>query len=447
MIASLVLLGVILGQGLSTGAVREPPLVEAAKLSRADRVAELVAAGADVNAADWRGYTPLMWAAAAGSLDAVQRLLDGGAAVERRATDGSTALLLAAANGFTGIVRLLLPRGANVAAVQDGNTARALAAARGHVETAALLEDAERLAARLQQAAADGHGVLARQLLSLGAPYNTPDARGVTPLMSAARNGDLGMLQFLLSRGADAAARDADGLTAIDWAMRSPATGKYVAAFLRDRGAAAAAAKPAAAAAVAPGVKDSLKAAAGLLERVPPATGEIRAAHRRAAAALSELQTLSRAWPAESPADYRVNLARDVRLLQDALAQGHAAAIGETLQALADDLEIKLEHCRSSGGKLGGSVVVRVRTLQAGQETRSWQIFYLPKVLELAENAAPDLFPLLSSPTEEPLVPGRYIFWARHPESARLSERAVVKVGEGRKELALDLPVPGDQRP
>jgi hypothetical protein len=32
--------------------------------------------------------------------------------------------------------------------------------------------------------------------------------------------------------------------------------------------------------------------------------------------------------------------------------------------------------------------------------------------------------------------------WVRDPATARLGERTVVKVGEGKKELLLDLPVP-----
>jgi hypothetical protein len=39
-------------------------------------------------------------------------------------------------------------------------------------------------------------------------------------------------------------------------------------------------------------------------------------------------------------------------------------------------------------------------------------------------------------------VPGRYVMWVRDPATSRLGERTVVKVGEGKKELILDLPVP-----
>ena len=66
----------------------------------------------------------------------------------------------------------------------------------------------------------------------------------------------------------------------------------------------------------------------------------------------------------------------------------------------------------------------------------------MPRVFEAAANASPDLFPQLSSPTEETLVPGRYVMWVRDPMTARLGERTVVKVGEGKKDLILDLPVP-----
>ena len=85
---------------------------------------------------------------------------------------------------------------------------------------------------------------------------------------------------------------------------------------------------------------------------------------------------------------------------------------------------------------------MRVRTLQGGAESKSWQVFYMPRVFEASTSASPDLFPQLSSPTEESLVPGRYVMWVRDPATARLGERTVVKVGEGRKELLLDLPVP-----
>jgi len=197
-----------------------------------------------------------------------------------------------------------------------------------------------------------------------------------------------------------------------------------------------------AAAAESPQVKTSLDALAALLARVPPASGPLRTAQRRATAALRQFQALSTKWPADSPGDYRDNLAGDVRALEAALGAGDVEMLAATTGSVADDLEVKLEHCNRSGGKLGGSVTVRVRTVTGGAEIARWQVFYLPRVFEVAPNASPDLFPQLSSPTEDTLVPGRYVMWARDPVSLRVGERTVVKVGEGRKELVLDLPVP-----
>ena len=436
---------------LLTQAPSRPPvgpdlnLVESAKMGQLARVKELVTRGAPVDAADRRGFTPLMWGAAAGQAEMVRLLLDAGAAVDRRAIDGTSALMAAAANGFTEIVRTLIARGANVALVKNGVSAQQLAAARGHSATAALLSQAETLGTRLIQASNEGHDAAIRQLLVLGAPANFTDERGTTPLMFAARNGDLGILQFLLSRGADASLRDAQGQSVFDWAERSPETGRHIIVFLTDRGLARTA-RPAAAPVASPPVTATLQSLETALARVPPASSAILQAQRRAGGALAQLRTLSANWPAESPEDYRVNLITDLNALEGALRAGEVESLAATVQALAEDLEIKLEHCTRSGGKLGGSVAVRVRTVHGSEEIKSWQVFYMPKVLEAAGNASPDLFPQLSSPTEEALVPGRYVMWVRDPSTSKVGERTVVKIGEGKKELILELPVPADTR-
>ena len=158
--------------------------------------------------------------------------------------------------------------------------------------------------------------------------------------------------------------------------------------------------------------------------------------------ALSELRTLSVNWPADSPEDYRASLEAEGTTLGAAIDRNDAGVLREALAAVADDLEAKLEHCQKSGGRLGGSVLVRVRTVQAGSEASQWQVFYMPKIFEVAPAASPDLFPQLSSPTDDLLVPGRYLMWVRNPATNAVGERTVVKVGEGRKELIVDLPVP-----
>lgn len=442
MLLTVVLLGLLVSQATTPGqAPAAAQLLESARSGDPTRVRELLSLGAAVDAADRRGLTPLMWAAAGGNTEVVRQLLDSGAAVDRRAADGSTALMLASANGFTDIVRALVLKGADVTAAKGAVRARQLALERGHTEVVTLLDQAEALGRRLLQAASEGHDMVVRQVLALGAPMNMTDERGATALMIAARNGDLGILQALLSRGADGSIRDMQGRTVFDWAEPSPATAKFVVAFLMERGVSKDAPR-ASAPPPSPQVRTSLATLATVLGRVPPASAAVQAAQRRANAALSQLQALSAKWPADSPDDYRDNLAGYITALESALKAGNAATLAATVDAVAEDLEVKLEHCTKSGGRLGGSVVVRVRTVQGGAESRSWQVFYMPRVFEAASNATPDLFPQLSSPTEETLVPGRYVMWVRDPATARLGERTVVKVGEGRKELLLDLPVP-----
>jgi ankyrin repeat protein len=441
MVFPLVVFASVLLQLPTAGSARpEADLIGAAKLGDLTRARELVTRGAPVDVTDRRGYTPLMWSSAAGSVDLTRYLLEHGAHPGARAADGATALFLAAANGSTDVVRLLLSRGANPGVAREGQTPRQAAAARGRVETAAALEAAETLGGQLLQAASDGQGTFVRQLLARGAPANITNTAGVSPVMFAARNGDLGMLQFLLSRGADVFARDAQGLTALDWAEKSSSTGKYVVAFLKDRSPAPESRRPVSR--PPPAIPDLLRAIDTMLAKAVPVAGDAREAHRRALSALSELRTLSANWPADSPEDYRDSLEAQATTLGAAIERNDAGVLREALAAVADDLEAKLEHCRKSGGRLGGSVLVRVRTVQAGSEASQWQVFYMPKIFEVAPSASPDLFPQLSSPTDDLLVPGRYLMWVRNPATNAVGERTVVKVGEGRKELIVDLPVP-----
>lgn len=432
----------VIGQGPPAApATLDAALLDAAAHTQVDRARELIARGADVNATDQRGLTPLMWASANGHAALAEDLLRRGARPDARAASGDTALRLAAANGFLDIVRLLLARGADPGARDAAETPGTVAAARGHAEIAALLEQAATLGAALVQAVSEGQNALARQLLARGAPFNARNSDGASALMLAARSGDLGTIQFLLARGADPLLRDKQGSTMFDWAQRSPTTAPYVTAFLHDRGVTPDAPVATSVTAGAPPVKDSLAALERLLAGLRPRSDAVRRAHGRATQAVGQLVALSRSWPDASPEDYRVNLAREVRVLETAVsAEGQTLA--QALQSVADDLETKLEHCRRTGGKLGGSVRVRVRTLQDGQEIRSWRVFYMPKILEVSDTATPDLFPQLSSPTEELLVPGRYVMWARQPGSDTAGARIVVKVGEGRPELLVDLPVP-----
>lgn len=79
-------------------------------------VAQLLAAGADVNARSNIGNTVLIWVAQNGRTATVAQLLAAGADVNARDNSGRTALILAANYGHTAIVAQLLAAGAEIPA-------------------------------------------------------------------------------------------------------------------------------------------------------------------------------------------------------------------------------------------------------------------------------------------------------------------------------------------
>ena len=87
-------------------------------------------------------------------------------------------------------------------------------------------------------------------------------------------------------------------------------------------------------------------------------------------------------------------------------------------------------------------VQLSVHTLRGGEEVRSWQVFYLNRIFEFFKDARPEVFPSFSSPAREGLPPGRYVIWARDPKTRREGPRTEIKVGEGKRELRVDVPVP-----
>lgn len=169
-----------------------------AQLGRADRIAKLVAGGADP---DWRredGVTTLMMAAMTGRLEVMSSLLDCGASIDLQAPDGTTALLAACAYARTtrdiAGIELLLARGANAnLANTEGNDALMLCARHGLVE-----------------------GVIA--LIKAGAKPTQKNRHGTTALMQAARGHLVETVRVLLKAGADRSAVDAGGLNASRYA-------------------------------------------------------------------------------------------------------------------------------------------------------------------------------------------------------------------------------------
>jgi ankyrin repeat protein/beta-lactamase regulating signal transducer with metallopeptidase domain len=200
-------------------------------------IADLLAAGADVNAADNTGTTPLHEAAFKGAKDIVQFLLDRGARVNARDGEGRTPLDRASGKAAP----LLLERGGEFAtagqnfvlgAIREGKRdALKLALERGARVKPGYREGWT----GLHSAAMAGDKELVERLIAEGADPNAADDRGRSPLDvvrdrpvaavllahganvrgaalgAAASQGRVDLVQFLLANGADPNWREKSG--------------------------------------------------------------------------------------------------------------------------------------------------------------------------------------------------------------------------------------------
>lgn len=204
----------------------------------------LIRAGADVDAANDYEVTPLWLACANASGAMVERLLAAGADARATLASGETALMACARTGSEDAVEALLKRGVDVDAREPSESQTALmwAAAQRHPAVVRLLLEhgadpnarsrirREVISRRLQ---ADlRYGERSR---SLGSDAEETDVGGFTPLLFAARVGDLESAGLLLAAGADVNDTGPDGASALVVATHSGHGA--LARFLLDRGA------------------------------------------------------------------------------------------------------------------------------------------------------------------------------------------------------------------
>ena len=181
----------------------------------------LIRAGADVNAATDLGITPLWPASLNGNAAMVRKLLEAGADPNRAHLSGETPVMTAARGGHADVVETLLAKGAdlNVRATR-GQTALMWAASQGHADAVEVLI----------RHGADVHArsdVWSELWQMLEGADVHPDylawmqEGGLTPLLFAARVGNLAVAKLLVAAGADVNDETAGGLSATILAVHS----------------------------------------------------------------------------------------------------------------------------------------------------------------------------------------------------------------------------------
>jgi ankyrin repeat protein len=217
-------------------------LVWAARYDDLETADTLIRAGAKVSTANRDGATPLQLASINGSAAMIEKLIKAGADPNAPlSSSGDTALMMAARTGKTNALNVLIETGANVNAKESwgGTTVLMWAVSERHPDAVKVLLDhgADVHARSNFVAAANGRGFEGR----------TPSAPGkddakqkveefasgsLTPLMFAAREGDLASAKLLVAAGADVNAMAGDGKDALGLAIFN---GNYdLASFLVD---------------------------------------------------------------------------------------------------------------------------------------------------------------------------------------------------------------------
>ena len=196
------------------------PMYLAAVSGNAAMIGALLRAGANPNSANPGGETALMTAARTGKVDAVALLLERGAAVNAKETvRGQTALMWAVLENHPAVVKLLLARGADInaqsnAVVPDGTTGVPQATsgdigAHGPgIYRSRAVPSPSGAMTPLLYAARDGNLEMARILVDAQADVNRAAANGTGPMVVAITNNHIELAMFLLDKGADVNAAD-----------------------------------------------------------------------------------------------------------------------------------------------------------------------------------------------------------------------------------------------
>lgn len=182
-------------------------LHQAAARGNLDMVKELVQAGAEVNAVTKDGRTPIFYAAERGKASTVSYLLDKKAEINLADEKGVTPLILAARCGNAALVKfLVVNKKANFAATAKDGTTALIAGAK----TPEIVKFLAEKMPNVNGVDPDGNTVLhlcaetadeetVRKLLYYGAKEDLPNKKGETPILLAARAGNVDMVKRLLN--------------------------------------------------------------------------------------------------------------------------------------------------------------------------------------------------------------------------------------------------------
>jgi ankyrin len=195
-------------------------------------VRRLLQAGANPDLALLAGETPVMVASRSGKADVVEQLLAKGANANARAARGQTALMWAVAQKHPAVVKVLLAHGADVRARSDTWTQVMAVPPHGLLEYNRSIPHGGDTP--LMFAARVGDLDSAKLLVTAGANVNDADAWGVSAMVLAAHSGYRELVVYLLEKGADPNSAAA-GFTALHEAIMR--RDEQMVAALLDRGA------------------------------------------------------------------------------------------------------------------------------------------------------------------------------------------------------------------
>jgi ankyrin repeat protein len=208
------------------------PLYLASLNGNADMIRRLLDAGVDPNTVDPGGETALMTAARTGAPAALRALLERGASIDAREPEfGQTALMIAVRENQLAAVDLLLEAGASPnAQTRKGPTpafvppckgtgcgSEGVGINRGGVPDRGRRAEVKGGMTPLLYAARDGNLSAAQRLVGAGAALELADANSIRPLLMSLLNGKLEVASYLLSQGGDVNADDFWGRTPL-WA-------------------------------------------------------------------------------------------------------------------------------------------------------------------------------------------------------------------------------------